>query len=215
MATLSITALEIKTRGDNASPSRTMASAPQIITDEQLMIDVQQGHQAALSALYDRYVNRVYGMALQKLTNPAEAEDITHDVFVNLWQRSSTFQPAKSSLTSWLLTVAHNRIIDALRRRRRSSEAHEAIARDPVAVSETAHEDTAAIAEQNEEAQQVRRALETLPDDQQEVINLSYYEGYSQSEISQRIQVPLGTVKSRMRLAMDKLRGELRPSGGN
>ena len=215
MATLSITALEIKTRGDNASPSRTMASAPQIITDEQLMIDVQQGHQAALSALYDRYVNRVYGMALQKLTNPAEAEDITHDVFVNLWQRSSTFQPAKGSPTSWLLTVAHNRIIDALRRRRRSSEAHEAIARDPVAVSETAHEDTAAIAEQNEEAQQVRRALETLPDDQREVINLSYYEGYSQSEISQRIQVPLGTVKSRMRLAMDKLRGELRPSGGN
>ena len=212
---LSITALEIKTRGDNASPSRTMASAPQIITDEQLMIDVQQGHQAALSALYDRYVNRVYGMALQKLTNPAEAEDITHDVFVNLWQRSSTFQPAKGSLTSWLLTVAHNRIIDALRRRRRSGEAHEAIARDPVAVSETAHEDTAAIAEQNEEAQQVRRALETLPDDQREVINLSYYEGYSQSEISQRIQVPLGTVKSRMRLAMDKLRGELRPSGGN
>ena len=215
MAALSITALEIKTRGDNASPSRTMASAPQIITDEQLMIDVQQGHQAALSALYDRYVNRVYGMALQKLTNPAEAEDITHDVFVNLWQRSSTFQPAKGSLPSWLLTVAHNRIIDALRRRRRSSEAHEAIARDPVAVSETAHEDTAAIAEQNEEAQQVRRALETLPDDQREVINLSYYEGYSQSEISQRIQVPLGTVKSRMRLAMDKLRGELRPSGGN
>ena len=136
-------------------------------------------------------------------------------MFVSLWQRSSTFQPARGSLSSWLLTVAHNRIVDTLRRRRKAVEAHEAIARDPVAVSEIAHEDTAAIAEQNQEAQQVRRALETLPDDQREVINLSYYEGYTQSEISHRLQVPLGTVKSRMRLAMDKLRGELRPSGGN
>ena len=179
------------------------------------MVEVQQVHQAALSALYGRYVNRVYGMALQKLTNSAETEDITHDVFVSLWQRSSTFQPARGSLSSWLLTVAHNRIVDILRRRRMAGVAHEAIALDPVAVSEIAHEDTAAIADQNEEAQQVRRALETLPHDQQQVINLSYYQGYSQSEISQRLQVPLGTVKSRMRLAMDKLRSELGSSGVN
>ena len=154
-------------------------------------------------------------MALQKLAEPAEAEDITHDVFVSIWQRSATFQPARGSLSSWLLTVAHNRIVDTLRRRRRAGEAHEAIARDPVAVSGIAPEDTAAIAEHNEEAREVRRALETLPDDQREVVNLSYYEGFSQSEISQRLQVPLGTVKSRMRLAMNKLRSELRPSGGN
>ena len=192
-----------------------MSSTQVESTDEQLMLRVQQGHQAALSELYERYVNRVYGMALQKLADSAEAEDVTHDVFVNLWQRSSTFQPARGRLGSWPLTVAHNQIVDTLRRRRRAGEAQEAMARDPVAVSEVAREDTAAIVEQNEEAQQVRRALETLPDDQQQVINLSYYQGYSQSEIAQRIQVPLGTVKSRMRLAMDKLRSELRPSGGN
>ena len=105
--------------------------------------------------------------------------------------------------------------MDALRSRRRAGEAQEALSRDPDAVSGVAFEDTAGIAEQNEEAQRVRLALETLPDDQREVINLSYYEGYSQSEISQRLQVPLGTVKSRMRLAMSKLRSDLRPSGGN
>ena len=192
-----------------------MSSTQVDLTDEQLMVHVQQGHQAALSTLYDRYVNRVYGMALQKLADPAEAEDVTHDVFVNMWQRSSTFQPSRGQLSSWLLSVAHNQIVDTLRRRRRAGEAHEAIARDPAAASEVAREDTAAIVEQNEEAQQVRRALDTLPDDQQEVINLSYYQGYSQSEISQRLQVPLGTVKSRMRLAMAKLRSELRPVGSN
>ena len=111
--------------------------------------------------------------------------------------------------------MAHNQIVDTLRRKRRSGEAHEAIARDPAAVSEVAREDTAAIAEQNEEAEQVRRALGTLSDDQREVISLSYYQGYSQYEISQRLQVPLGTVKTRMRLAMAKLRSELRPVDGN
>ena len=153
-------------------------------------------------------------MALQKLTDPAEAEDVTHDVFVSLWQRSSTFQPSRGKLSSWLLTVAHNQIVDNLRRRRRAGEAHEAIGRDPVAVSEVAREDTAAIAEQNEEARQVRQALQTLPPDQREVIILSYYQGYSQSEIAERVQIPLGTVKSRMRLAMDRLRDELRRGDG-
>ena len=186
----------------------------QELTDEQLMVQLQEGHQAALSALYDRYVGRVYGMALQKLTDPAEAEDITHDVFVNLWQRASTFQPDRGKLSSWLLTVAHNQIVDTLRRRRRAGEAHEAIARDPVAVSEVAQENTAAIAEQNEETRQVRQALETLPPDQREVIVLSYYQGYSQSEIAERVQIPLGTVKGRMRLAMVRLREQLRSSGG-
>ena len=154
-------------------------------------------------------------MALQKLTNPAEAEDITQDVFVNLWQRSSTFQPARGKVSSWLLTVAHNQIIDFLRRRRRAGEAHEAIARDPVAVSEVAREDTAGIAEQNDEARQVRQALDALPDEQREVILLSYYQGYSQSEIAQRTQVPLGTVKGRMRLAMTRLRDDLGTGSGN
>ena len=190
-------------------------AATQELTDEQLMVNVQEGRQAVLSALHDRFVGRVYGMALQKLADPAEAEDVTHDVFVNLWQRSATFQPGRGKVSSWILTVAHNQIIDNLRRRRRAGEAHEAMARDPVAVSEVAHEDTASIVEQNEEAQQVGQALQSLPDDQREVIVLSYYQGYSQAEIAERVQIPLGTVKSRMRLAMDKLRGDLRSSGGN
>ena len=140
---------------------------------------------------------------------------LPHDVFVNLWQRSSTFQPARGRLSSWLLTVAHNQIIDTLRRRRRATEAHEAMARDPVAVTEVAREDTAAIAEQNGAAQQVRQTLEALPEDQREVIVLSYYKGYSQSEIAQKTQIPLGTVKSRMRLAMTMLREGLVAGVGN
>lgn len=203
-------------RGKGCGTHRvSMNVAPPKLTDEELMVQVQQGHQVALSALYERYASRVYGMALQKLADPAEAADVTHDIFVNLWQRSSTFQPARGLLRSWLLTVAHNQIVDTLRREQRAREAYEAIARDPVAVSEVSREDTAASAEQNAEAQLVRRALQTLPPDQREVVVLSYYQGYSQSEISQRLQTPLGTIKSRMRLAMTKLRDELRSDVGN
>ena len=184
-------------------------------SDEQLMAQVQQGHQSALSALYARYVGRIFGMALQKLANQAEAEDVTHDVFVNLWQRSGTFHPERGRLSSWLLTVAHNQIVDTLRRRRRTGDVQEAIAQDPISVSELAFENPAASAEHNEVAQQVRQALEVLPTDQREVVVLSYYQGYSQSEIAQRFQIPLGTVKSRMRLAMSRLRDELALAVGN
>lgn len=111
--------------------------------------------------------------------------------------------------------MAHNRIVDNMRRKRIAGEVHEAIASDPVGASETSNQDSSAIAEQNQQGQQVRRALESLPNDQRDVINLSYYEGNSQAEISQRLQIPLGTLKSRMRLAMTKSRSELRSGGGN
>ncbi len=180
-------------------------------TDEQLMAQVQRGHQSAMNALYERYSSRVYGMAMQKLAEPAEAEDATHDVFVSLWQKSSTFRPDRGNVSSWLLAIAHNQIIDRLRRKRRMAEAYRVVALDPTSVAESGTDDPQAATEQGEAAQRVRRALEVLPPEQHEVVTLSYYHGFSGSQIADRLELPLGTVKGRMRLAMGKLREELGP----
>ena len=164
-----------------------MTSNIQDLSNEQLISEVQQGHQWALDSLYDRFVNRVYGMAIQKLADPAEAENITHDIFVALWRRSGTFRPEAGTVAGWLLTLAHNRINDQYRRKRSSGEIQEAASYDPSVESAPGGSAT-----QPEEAQSVRQALQSLPDEQREVVVLSYYQGLSQSEIAQRLGVPEG-----------------------
>ena len=171
-----------------------MTTSNRELTDEQLMAEVQQGRQWALNSLYDRFANRVYGMALQKLGDPAEAQDVTHDVFVNLWQSSGVFRPDGGTLANWLLTVAHNRINDRSRHIRRAAGSHEDVSHNPSSEPSVP------------EASEGSEALQSLPDEQREVVVLSYYRGYSQAEISQRLDVPLATVSTRMRLALAGLR---------
>ena len=107
-----------------------MTSSVERLTDEQLLAEIQQGHQLALNDLYDRFVRRVYGMALQKLADPSEAQDITHDVFVKVWQGSVVFRPQSGTVANWLLTIAHNRINDRVRQNRRSGELTKEISHD-------------------------------------------------------------------------------------
>lgn len=190
-----------------------MTSSIQGLTDEQLMVEVQQGHQWALNSLYDRFVNRVYGMALQKLGDPAEAQNVTCDIFVSLWQRSGTFRPEGGNLASWLLTVAHNRINDHFRRNRPTGEVQAALTRDPAVEPVSAEGTSAEAAKRRGNALLVRQALRSLPDEQREVVVLSYYQGNSQSEISRQLGVPLDIVKSRLRLAVTNLRAVFNAGG--
>ncbi len=190
-----------------------MTTIPQHLTDEQLMAQVQVGQQWALAGLYDRYSRIVYGMALQKLADPAEAEDVAHEVFVNLWRRGSTFHPERGNLRSWLLTVAHNEIVDRLRQRRRTADVQDAIHLDLGFAANPSVEGLEAVLEQYAGVQQVRRALQALPQEQREVVVLSYYQGHTLSEISNTLQVPLDTVKSQMRQALTGLRTELGSAG--
>ena len=184
-------------------------------TDERLIAYVRRGDQSSLTALYDRYSGRIYGMALQKLGDPAAAEDATHDVFVNVWQKASTFYPEKGKLSSWLLTIAHNQIVDDLRRKRRSREIQEAVTRDPTFSTTSVRDDPDDAASLSEVIVAVRQALLALSEEQREVVVSAYYLGYSQSQIAERLDIPLGTVKSRMRLAMTKLRSEFNTGGAD
>lgn len=185
----------------------------QEVTNEQLMVQVQQGRQRALSDLYDRFVNRVYGMALQKLADPIEAQDVTHDVFVMVWQRSGTFRPLIGSAAGWLLTMAHNHINGEYRRKQMAGEIREALSYDLTAEPGPAEASGETVTAGREEANLARQALQSLPDEEREVVVLSYYLGSSQIEISRRLGVHLDTVKSRMRSALSRLHTELTAGG--
>jgi RNA polymerase sigma-70 factor (ECF subfamily) len=190
-----------------------MTSSIQGLTDERLMVEVQQGHRWALSSLYDRFVNRVYGMALQKLADPAQAQEVTQDIFVTLWQWAGTFRPEGGNLASWILTIAHNRINDHFRRNRPTGETQVALNHESAVEPGSAGGILAVTAERRGDALWVRRALRSLTDEQREVVVLSYYQGKSQSEISRQLGVPLDTVKSRMRLAVTGLRAVFKAGG--
>lgn len=183
-----------------------MTTKTQDTRDEKLLVEVQQGHQRALAELYDRFVGRVYGMALQKLAEPAEAQEVTREVFLMIWQNASTFRPLTGSVAGWLLTIAHNRINSEFRRKRMAGDIQEDISFDPAAEPGPATEGRL-------EPDLAREALQSLPDEEREVVVLSFYQGNSQAQISRRLGVPLDTVKSRMGSAMARLRNGLNADG--
>ena len=179
------------------------------LEDEQLVSLIVQQDQGGLGALYDRYGKAVFGLAYNLLGDAGQTEEVVQEVFLRVWLRASTYRPERGRLQTWIMSMAHHRAIDELRKRRRQRDILETEAR-LILMDSRAQEDTAAKeAEQREESGIVRKALESLPEEQRQVIRMSYYEGYSQSEIAELLQHPLGTVKTRMRLGMQKLKTAL------
>jgi RNA polymerase sigma-70 factor (ECF subfamily) len=173
------------------------------------MAMVREGQAEALEALYDRYAGVCYGLALRILGDRQDAEEVVQDTFVSLWRRAGTYNPRYGRPYSWLLKIARNRAIDQLRRRssprrpRQIPEGAPELARGSDAVEE--------VAGASELRSMVGGALEGLPPDQREVLEMAYMGGLSQREISERTGIPLGTVKTRTRLALKKLRASLHP----
>jgi RNA polymerase sigma-70 factor (ECF subfamily) len=169
---------------------------------EQLLERLAAGEREALSAFFDRYAGLVNALALRILRDGAEAEDVVQEVFVQVWRQAERFDAARGSAEAWLCTIARSRALDRLRRRaaRREEPAEAAPGRSapPRAADELA----------------VRQALLQLPDDQRRPLELAYYEGLSQTEIAARLGAPLGTVKTRMRTALLRLREVLAPGPG-
>ena len=161
--------------------------------------------------LYDRYSALAYGVAMRMLGDPARAEDAVQDAFVNVWTRASTFDAARGPLRAWLLTSVRNRCIDYLRgrgsRERREDElnADADYAQSP---SDTWREVALSL-----ERAAVRDAMSSLPAEQRQVVEMAYFGGYSHTEIADMTRVPLGTVKGRMRLALEKMSSYLRGRG--
>jgi RNA polymerase sigma-70 factor (ECF subfamily) len=170
---------------------------------------VVERDKSALAALYDRHAAMVNGLALSLLRNPALAEEVTHDVFLRLWQQPTAYDPARGAFAGWLLRVTRNRGIDLIRRRR--EDAIGGLADDPTSRIPDPGPDPEEQTISRMHREEVRHALESLAPDQRQLLELAYYTGLSQSQIAERLGRPLGTVKSQIRSAMRQLADRLAP----
>jgi RNA polymerase sigma-70 factor (ECF subfamily) len=174
--------------------------------DSLLAQRIRSGDREALGELYDRYASVALATALRVVADREQAEDLVHDSFVAVWQKIDRFDPMRGSLRAWLLTVVRNRAIDRLRAGRASIAIEDA---DDQSLLRTSPNPTweAAIARQS--AAELRNALESLPSEQRQAVELAYFGGNTYREIAVLTKVPLGTANGRLRLALAKLREAL------
>jgi RNA polymerase sigma-70 factor, ECF subfamily len=173
--------------------------------DEAYLRRLQAREESALEQLYDRYGALAFTVAWRILGDRHQAEDVVQDVFLSIWRNAGRYDPKQSSFRSWFMTIVRNRCFDKLRgRATRPQLSHEAEIADAPGTHDVLGEVTQSLV-----AQTVREALDGLPLEQRQTIELAYYHGLSQTEISQQMAVPLGTVKGRVRMAMQKLRDML------
>ncbi len=175
---------------------------------------VAAGDSRALEQLYDRYSRTVYGLALRMLTNAEQAEDIVQEAFWRVWRRSATFQARSGQFAPWLFGIAHNLCIDELRRQKaRPAPVYDS--EDNLILSDLPdlEQDVDAFTWQAEQRRLIVNALQGLPSDQRQVIELAYFRGLSQREIASQLNDPLGTVKTRIRLGLQKLKHILQTHG--
>jgi len=170
-------------------------------SDEELLEAIAAGDDAALAALYDRFGRPAYGLALRILRDQALAEDAVQEAFLAIWRAADSYRRERAKPATWILTLVHRRAVDLVRRedRRRA----DALVEEPQEeAAQTVHEE----ADLRDRRTAVQAALRRLPDDQREALELAYYGGYTQSELAERLGVPLGTIKSRMFTGLARLR---------
>jgi RNA polymerase sigma-70 factor, ECF subfamily len=173
------------------------------LADEDLISLVAQGDAGALAVLYDRHSRAVYSLAYRMMGERQAAEDLAQDAFLKVWRSATSYRADRGSVRTWLLSIVHNRGIDQLRSlasRRRIQEKVEASA--PKSQPSEAFSESW----RNSQREQVREALGTLPPEQLKVLELAYFSGYTHVQIAELLDVPLGTVKGRMRLGLKKIK---------
>jgi RNA polymerase sigma-70 factor, ECF subfamily len=192
----------------------TVAPTPAPI-DPSVISRLVSGDESALGELYDRFGPLAYSLACAMVTDAADAEEVVADAFAQIWRSASTFDPARGNVMAWITTIVRSRALDLLRaQRRRARVLEEAVATGAGGSSPGLSAGPEAAdrgVEQSEASIIVRRSLADLPAPQRQVLELAYFGGLSQSEIAERLSEPLGTVKTRMRAGMEKLRQSLRP----
>lgn len=178
--------------------------------DESLIRQVAELREEALSQLYDRYSDLVFSIALAIVDDRSTAEEITLDVFMRVWQKAASYRADQAKVRTWLSHIARHHAIDILRRRSIRLD-HYTISWDGVPLSDTlTAQDPQELVELSLRGERVRAAIAHLPQDQKQALALAYYGGLTQVEIAEALQQPLGTIKTRLRLAMQKLRHLLR-----
>ena len=183
------------------------------VPDHTLLDHITQEKEGALEALYARYATSVYSLAMFMLRQPPLAEEVTQDVFLNIWRKSATYKADRGEPKAWIMSIAHHRNVDVIRSRRRTPPISEPREFDLLELLPSAGASTEEEVERNLDRERIVKALTSLPEAQQQVIILAYFEGYSQSEMAKKLRQPLGTVKTRVRLAMQKLRATLEDYG--
>lgn len=178
-------------------------------SDTDLLSAIARADESALGVLYDRYHRILFGLILRILNNRAEAEDVLQEVFLQVWQKAADFDEARGRPFTWLVTLARSRAIDRLR----SLGSRHRLATEVALEAPDEMADAVDDAIASEQGELVRSALAELPEEQQNVLSLAYFEGFTQSEIAKRLDAPLGTVKTRMRSGMMKMRESLSAQG--
>ena len=172
-------------------------------TVERMLTLVARGDVPAFERLYRRLAGAVYGLVVQVLRDPAQSEEVAQEVLVEVWRTASRFDPHRGSARAWVLTMARRRAVDRVRSAQAAGDREQ---RAAAAGSGTEFDEVSETVEIRLEQQQVRRCLGSLTDLQRESVHLAYYRGYTQQEVSAMLSVPLGTVKTRLRDGLIRLR---------
>ncbi len=174
------------------------------LADEELMELVRGGEVHAFEVIFDRHSTSAFSLAYRMCGRRSLAEDIVQDAFLSLWRSSSSYEPGRGSVRSWVLSVVHNRAIDAFRRQGPRDSRN--VPDEGIAERLPAPDATDVEVERRDDVRQVRSALEELPPDQRQVIELAYFGGFTHAQIAEMLDLPPGTVKGRMRLGLTKMR---------
>ncbi len=172
----------------------------------QLLHRAAKGDQQAFAELYDLTSSRVFGLAVRVVRDPAQAEEVTQEAFLEVWKTSSRFDPARGSALSWLMTICHRKAVDRVRSAEASTRRDTSFHQQNQTID---HDVTADAAQASMEAQRVRGALKGLTEVQREAIELAYFGGYTHSEVAGILNLPVGTAKTRIRDGLIRLRDKM------
>ena len=200
---------------DSESYGGRFALHPGELSDEALINAIAGGAVWAMEPLYQRYSRILYSLAYRMVADHQVAEDLLQDAFLAVWRRATSYSPQSGAVRSWLVSIVHHRTIDYLRGVRRRSALKEATWEEVELDERVAFPDVWEEAWRSVQSSQVRAALMNIPTEQRMVIELAYFQGWTHTEISQGCQIPLGTVKARMRLGLQHLKKALEKMGVN
>ena len=183
-------------------------------SDEQLMAGIKNRNDAALATLYRRHTPLLRTIIARVVNNDTDVDDLLQEVFVEIWNRVDSYDEVKGKALGWIVTLARRRAIDRVRRKQAYSRAEERLRESTLVAAEAMHPSTDSEAMNGDTAEIFQRILTTLPPKQREAVQLAYYSGLSQRDIARRTGIPLGTIKTRLELAIRKLRAAILAMGG-
>ena len=175
-------------------------------TREELLGRIARGDQAAFGELYDQIAPRVLGLVKRLLVDHAQSEEVTQEIFLEIWQSAPRFEPTRGGASTWIMTMAHRRAVDRIRASQAGRDRDQKIGIRDLAVE---YDHVSETVEVRIEHERVKKAMSRLTELQREAVSLAYYGGFSHSEVAERLDIPLGTVKTRLRDGMIRLRDEL------